>query len=404
MTLNKWCIALFFAGLVPGIYQFFQPLGLGIGPGFEMPAIARNLVQHGVYGDAFRSLKTGPTANNPPLYPLFLALCMRLFRKTELATLVIFAGNILVNALVPALLPRISLVLLGALAPGIIGGGLSIATSRLIPPWESNYTQLGLILFCLLTARLVRSRGYRILTGAAAGIALGVLFLLSQVVLLFAIAWIGFLLISQPSRGRGALRFLTALAVTAILVNLPWLIRNYGLWGEFVSRTNLGQTLYASNNNCAEPSLSREMLSGCHPATHPESSAIEAAILQSIGEPAYDRLKTAQALQWMRSHPRRFFRLTGARIAEFWFPPVLPPRYSVYMIWAVTILSIPGFVLMFLRRIPVAFFIGTVFLIFPLLYYVVVSDIRYRVPILWLSSLSAGYFLSASWQRFRVNL
>jgi len=296
------------------------------------------------------------------------------------------------------------LVLLGALAPGIIGGGLSIATSRLIPPWESNYTQLGLILFCLLTARLVRSRGYRILTGAAAGIALGVLFLLSQVVLLFAIAWIGFLLISQPSRGRGALRFLTALAVTAILVNLPWLIRNYGLWGEFVSRTNLGQTLYASNNNCAEPSLSREMLSGCHPATHPESSAIEAAILQSIGEPAYDRLKTAQALQWMRSHPRRFFRLTGARIAEFWFPPVLPPRYSVYMIWAVTILSIPGFVLMFLRRIPVAFFIGTVFLIFPLLYYVVVSDIRYRVPILWLSSLSAGYFLSASWQRFRVNL
>src|SRR5579863_5305587 len=174
MTLNKWCIALFFAGLVPGIYQFYQPLGLGIGPGFEMPTLARNLVQHGIYGDAFRSLKTGPTANNPPLYPLFLALCMRAFRKTESATLVIFVANILVNALVPALLPRISLVLLGALAPGIIGAGFSIAISRLIPAWEANYTQLGLILFCLLTARLVRSRGYTAWSGVAAGFALGV--------------------------------------------------------------------------------------------------------------------------------------------------------------------------------------------------------------------------------------
>jgi hypothetical protein len=33
-------------------------------------------------------------------------------------------------------------------------------------------------------------------------------------------------------------------------------------------------------------------------------------------------------------------------------------------------------------------------MIYPLMYYIVVSDLRYRTPVLWLSLLPAGYFLS----------
>ena len=108
MTLSKWCLVLFVAGLVPGIYQLYHPAGMGLGPGYEMPGIARNLVENGTYGDSFESLKTGPTANNPPLYPLFLALCIRVFRTPMPITTVILAANIIVNALIPALLPRVS--------------------------------------------------------------------------------------------------------------------------------------------------------------------------------------------------------------------------------------------------------------------------------------------------------
>lgn len=32
--------------------------------------------------------------------------------------------------------------------------------------------------------------------------------------------------------------------------------------------------------------------------------------------------------------------------------------------------------------------------IFPLMYYLIVSDIRYRYPVLWLTLLPAGHFLS----------
>ena len=47
------------------------------------------------------------------------------------------------------------------------------------------------------------------------------------------------------------------------------------------------------------------------------------------------------------------------------------------------------------RRAPAVVFLGTILLIYPLPYYVVVSAVRYRVPVLWLSSLTAGYFLTA---------
>ena len=46
------------------------------------------------------------------------------------------------------------------------------------------------------------------------------------------------------------------------------------------------------------------------------------------------------------------------------------------------------------RRVPAAWFLLTVAAIYPLLYYVVVSDVRYRYPVLWLSLLCAGYLLS----------
>jgi hypothetical protein len=50
---------------------------------------------------------------------------------------------------------------------------------------------------------------------------------------------------------------------------------------------------------------------------------------------------------------------------------------------------------MFYRRLPVAAVFGAIFLLYPLLYYVVVSEERYRLPILWLSCLAAGYLLTA---------
>ncbi len=392
---HKWFLMLFALGLAPGFYQLSHPAGLSLGPGNEMAMEARNLVENGVIGNSFRSMNTGPTATNPPLYPLFLALYTFLFQKPVMIVAAVLITDIIVNALAAALLPALSAALWGTPAPGIAGGVLAIAASQLIPSWDANYTQLGLIGFCLLTLHLARAREYSVWHGTLTGVALGILFLLSQVVLLVALPWMAYLFWGRHTRPPAMLRFILPLLLAALLVNLPWLLRNYGIWGEFVTRTNFGMTLYTSNNDCAEPSVYQELASGCYQATHPESSVAEAGLLKNLGEPAYDRLKRAAAMTWIRSHSSRFLQLTLARMIQFWFPVPNSPRYAAYVIWIITLLSLPGFYILLQRRAPAVVFLGTILLIYPLPYYVVVSAVRYRVPVLWLSSLTAGYFLTA---------
>ncbi len=138
--------------------------------------------------------------------------------------------------------------------------------------------------------------------------------------------------------------------------------------------------------------------------------------LHRLGEIQYDRTRTADAEAWIRSHGARFTRLTQTRIKEFWFPATenIPatiqfanafsvPHYSqiwahqqnriARVMWLITALSLPGLILMARRREAVTLYILAVSAIYPLMYYVVVSDMRYRYPILWLSLLPAGYLL-----------
>src|ERR1019366_10552910 len=158
------------------------------------------------------------------------------FRNPIAATLALLAANMIVNALIPALLRRISVWLWGRAAPGIAGGVLSILASQLIPDWDADYTQLGLMLFCLATMLLIKNYRYGIWQGAVAGAAFGTLFLLSQVILLVALPWIGFVFLVQRIRPRDVLRFLIPLMVAAVLVNLPWVFRNYRILGELTTR------------------------------------------------------------------------------------------------------------------------------------------------------------------------
>ncbi len=367
-----------------------------------MVDIARNLAKDGTFGNPFLPLPTGPTAAEPPLYPLIIALAIKLFGTPGwLPYGVLVVANIAANAFTVAFLPRASALLFGTRVPGMIGAALSLAASRLMPAWDASFTQFGLVLLFLITALLLRKAGRFALHGAIAGAIVGLLFLLNPASVLVAVPCVAFLLIIRRTGLRDCARFCATLALAAVLFNLPWLARNYKLWGRWIVRTNFGMTSYASNNDCAEPSLRGELLSGCFDAMHPNSSAREAQLVRSMGEPAYDRQRTADAIAWMRSHPRRFWWLTWRRIVEFWLPYPTQPLYSCYAVWAATILSIPGLIWMGWKREPAAVLIVAVSLVYPLLYYIVVSDIRYRVPILWLSCLAAGYFVSSLVPRLR---
>ena len=354
--------------------------------GFETVAIALNLLEQGSFGNPFAAtLKTGPTAHLPPLYPLFVAAALRISRNGSLLILC----TLLVQALHACLLPWASRLLFGRVAPGVWGAGLAVALPLfpLMPTWDAMYVATGLILFCLFTAWLT-ARGDAILAGALAGLAAAVLILTNVAASVVALCWMLYLAAGmKPARRAGV--FCGAFALAAIVGCAPWAIRNYRVFHQVVLvRDSLGMELYVSNNDCSGFSQDANIASGCHARTHPTRSLDEARLLVHMGEVSYNQYRLATALDWIRTHPRRFAELTARRIAAFWVPADSVP------IAAITCLSLAGFVLMAIRKIPALAFLASVMALYPLIYYVVQYIPRYRYPILWLSLLGAGYVLS----------
>ncbi|MDR5730705.1 MAG: hypothetical protein RB191_25120, partial [Terriglobia bacterium] len=141
---------LFSIGGLIGLLNMLQPVQFGTG--FEMVALGHNLAQHGTLANPFASMNTGPTAANPPLYPLLLALIEVVFRLPKLITLIATIGNIIANAFTASLLPRMSMLFFADIRPGIAAGILWLLSVQLMPAWDVSYTVALLLAFCLLTA------------------------------------------------------------------------------------------------------------------------------------------------------------------------------------------------------------------------------------------------------------
>jgi hypothetical protein len=384
---------LFIAGGVVGVYNMATSV-VPFGEGFEMVALATNLAHHGVFGNPFLSLATGPTAANPPLYPFLLALIMAIFR---IPAAILFAAtlcNVFANALTAAWLPRVSNLMYGDIRPGIVASVLWLLSAPLNPSWDTSYTVAGLLLFCLFSSSGI-AKERPLFHGASAGLIAGVLFLLNPSVVLIFLPWLAWLAWAQRTALSRTVLYCGALLAVLFLVAFSWAFRNDRQLGSFVIRTNLGMTLYASNNDCARASLIDEELNHCYQSHHPNMSLEEATILQRLGEPAYDRLRKQDTKAWIQAHPASFLRLTEARMRDFWFPPAQGHPFKSAAIWLATLLAVPGLVLMIVRKERVVWFPVVVLLVYPLMYYIVVSDVRYRLPVLWLSLLPAGYFLTS---------
>ncbi|HEV2485965.1 MAG TPA: hypothetical protein VGT08_10565 [Terracidiphilus sp.] len=381
---------LFVLGGVVGLLNLTTTLPFGAG--FEMFALATNLAKYGTYANPFLVLQTGPSAVSPPLYPLLLALFMKVLRVPAFVLLAAALGNIFANALTAAWLPRVSWLFYDDVGPGVAASLLWLMATQLMPSWEASYTVAALLLFCLFTAATV-GKTKIIIFGAFAGLLAGALLLLNPVSLLVYVPWVVYLLVfNRAPLKRTAAYVCIGLAVAALAV-FPWTLRNDRQLGGFVVRTSLGLTLYAANNDCARPSQMEEQLSGCYEIYHPNYSLSEAQTLRNLGELNYDRQRLADTKAWVRAHPELFLRLTVARVRDFWFPRRVEHPFKVAVIWVATILSIPGLALMAYRRERVTVFVLCVLLIYPLMYYIIFSDVRFRYPVLWLSLLPAGYFL-----------
>jgi hypothetical protein len=391
---------LFVLGGVVGLVNLNTTLPFG--KGFEMYALATNLATHGAYANPFLVLATGPSAVAPPLYPLLLALFMKVLRAPAFVLLAAALGNVIANALAAALLPRVSWLFFGNAVPGIAAAVFWLMAAQLMPSWDASYTVAALLFFCLFSAATVGKKRV-IFSGVSTGLLAGALLLLNPVSLLVFVPWLVHLLVLHQAAMKHTAAYCCIVLGTAALVVFPWTLRNYHQFGSFLVRTGLGLNIYISNNDCSRTSMFEDLHSGCAAIYQPDFNLREARAVRDLGELDYDHQRMAEAEAWMRAHPDRFLHLTVSRFFAFWFPPGEEHPFKAGVIRVFTLLSIPGLALMAYRRVRVTAFTLFVLSVYPLVYYVVVSEIRFRYPILWLSMLPAGYFVHWLVQRAEVK-
>ncbi len=363
----------------------------------EMVAIAKTLAATGHFADPFPT-PTGETAICPPAYPFLLSLIFRVFGITGSAEFAIQLLASAAAALQFALLPWLAAATGFQRSVGIVAGYFGAA----IPFWfwietkgsyDTAYTGLFVVaLLAVFAQRVIASNaGLPLWYGLAWGFTL--LFNPAFITVLAALCALRILRPGGDSR-IAALRDVMLTAGLAALLLVPWTLRNYAQFGSlFLIRDNYGLELSLSNGPKSRPLFDENTRPDGPYATHPFRDPGEARRLRVMGEPSYFEQKKAEAFAWIRSNPAAFARLTALRILYFWFPLLNAPWKTLFSA-AITIAGIAGLIISSRKDRAAFYLFSTVLIVYPLPYYIMQVDVRYRYPLYCPLLLCAVYALS----------
>ena len=373
--------------------------------GIESLQLGNSLALHGTFADPFDPLPTGPSAHVAPGYPALVAVIIRSFGNGAAGNLVLGRVTVLVIALQLSLLPFLARHLGMRFLTGVLAAAAWLLGPIRMYRWESDFVALLAVLLAFPMFTAFRRKLSQVEL-AVTGLLWGVLLLFSPTPLIVLGAWLLCLyFVARRKRGQ-----LIPLAILPILVILPWVVRNYLVFSEPVFlRDNLGLELAVSNNSCAQYSLDLNRSGiNCFSRNHPNESFEEAQKVLQLGEVQYNRVRMKEARAWIRENPGRFLEMTGERFAAFWFPAWTataagspPAGRSSVIVSILTLLSLGGAFLAWQNSCTSVLVLGPWLVVYPLLYYVIQYDERYRHPVLWASFLLGCYLLVEMFSRIR---
>lgn len=352
---------------------------------WEVTAVAMSLYERGEFADPY-AIPTGPTAHVAPFHPALIAAVYHLLGPTLRAGYVVWLILIATHgaawAMLPWLADRFDLDPRAGLAAGIVG--------TLLPRWPGFAEAPAAIAIGLMLAAFLarwKGRAPSLPSSFALGLAIGLSFLVTPSLLpvpLGLLAWES--LRVRPPRWRPGVA-LVLLGMTVACV--PWSLRNERALGGLVFiRSNFGLELRMGNHEGAGANLALSARAGTE--RHPRTDLDEARKVRDAGELAYMRAARREATEWSRAHPVEFLRLTGLRIVQFWFGEIGGGVES-FGIALLTILSLVGAWRAFPSLSPsrrAAILVP--FVLYPLVYYVVGYENRYRQPLDGLALLLAA--------------
>jgi hypothetical protein len=353
----------------------------------ETGNIAFALSQGKGFGNLFRQ-NTGPTAWLPPVYPFLLSLIFRIFGAFTVPS---FFAAVLLNALFSAA----ATCSLYHLARQVARRAVAIATAWLwvfLPAgimmpfewiWDTSLSVLLATTLLWMTFHISNSASPKrwlaygllwaiaLLTNPSLGIALP------------------FFLIWAVLRARNLVQLswrIPAITFALILLCcLPWTIRNYSAFHRFILiRSSLPFELWIGNNDIFDP----HAISGIQRITRFEETRHYA----QLGENAYLTEKWARAANFIRQKPAFFLHLTGRRIIATWIGTEHPfsdfvhansflIRTVLLCNFLLTLGTAAGVLLVARSKNPFAAPLAVVPTLYPLVFCVTHTSLRYRHPI-----------------------
>src|SRR5271154_4235269 len=312
--------------------------------------------------------ETGPTAWLTPVYPALVAAIFKIFGiHTPHSFFAIVFLNIVFSTATCAPVFYI----------GKRVGGLGVASGAawlwaifpnaiMIPyewVWDTSLAALLIATILWATLELADTQSVRAWCG-------------------YGLLW-GFALMTNPSLGS-LFPPLLACAI-AVLCCVPWTVRNYLAFHRFIPlRSNLPFELWLGNNEQFDEQ------SQVVPPSNPELAEIRNYI--HMGETVFMQDKWRKATGFMRAHPRLEIALFARRFVATWTgveKPIESFRDTDSALVRVVIISnalaalgaLCGLLALLRSRNIYAFPLAAVPIVYPLIYYVTHTSLRYRHPI-----------------------
>jgi hypothetical protein len=363
----------------------------------ETGNIAYALANGQGFSSPFRN-NTGPTAWLVPVYPLLVAGVFRIFAPFTISALnaAVFLNIVFSTG------TCVPIFYLGKRYGGRALGSLAawmwvFSPAAIMLPfewiWDTSLSALLAALLLWATLRVADSRtlrdwcGYGAFWGFSlmANAALGSLFL----------PWLAWAAFRQSQRGAAApagqphirtwWRRPALATVVALLCCLPWTIRNYLQFHKLIPlRSNFSFELWSGNNNIFDPhtgnAMARITLYG------------EVRQYTQLGETAYMQDKWRKATLFIRTHPRLELKLLLARLISTWLGTQRPladflstDSWLVRVVFLTNALlllgTLSGIILLYRRHHPFAFPLAAAPILFPIVYYITHTSLRYRHPL-----------------------
>lgn len=349
--------------------------------------IAFALSQGKGFSNLFRQ-ETGPTAWIPPAYPFLLSLVFRIFGAFTVSS---FFAAVLVNVLFSAA----ATFPLFHFANQVAGRSIAVITGWLwvflpagiIMPFEWIWdTSLSVLLATtLLWMTFLISESPRRSLWLLYGVLWAVALLTNPSLAIL----LPFLLLWAALRAHRLVRLSRRVPVLTfsliVLCCIPWTIRNYEHSHRLIPiRSSFPFELWIGNNDIFDP----HAINGVQRITRFEETRHYA----QLGENGYLAEKWTRAASFIGQKPSLFLQLTRSRIAATWLGTTHPfadfLRAGSLVLRVVIVCNILltlgaafGAVFLFRSKNPFAFPLAVFPALYPLVYYVSHTSLRYRHPI-----------------------